>query len=202
MYHHFMSVELKKLPWEENSLEPIISAKTIFHHYHKHHAGYVKKLNSLLIDEKKEDMDLKQIMDEFANKDGVGKVIWNNAAQHFNHEFYWDSMIPVGTQQIDSKISTLIDSSFNDMAGFKEQFFTACTTLFGSGWVWLTYNGEKLLIEKTSNADMPSHHPLLVMDVWEHAYYLDYQQDRGEHVKALLNLLNWDKAAERLDVKN
>lgn len=200
---------IKKLPWEENALEPVISAKTIFHHYHKHHAGYVEKLNVLLDTLRKEhnleQMTLMQIISDFKNSDHSDalcmqkKAIWNNAAQHYNHEFYWDGLSAEVIKPNDSKLIDAISANFENVESLNTNLLNASLSVFGSGWVWLTIDtAGKLHIEKTSNADQPMHKPLLVLDIWEHAYYLDYQQNRAEHIKALLGKINWAKVAERM----
>lgn len=182
---------LKPLPYAYDALEPIISARTISFHYEKHHAGYVSKLISLLPEEDKE-LSLSQILSKY---DGV---IWNNAAQHHHHEFYWNSLTPSVNQTIPDALANLVAESFGHMDAFLEQFHTKCVGLFGSGWVWLTFENGKLYIEATSNADFPQRKPLFVLDVWEHAYYLDYQNNRSGHIKAVLEYINWEQVYQRL----
>lgn len=189
--------KIKPLPFADGALAPIISAKTISHHYYKHHVGYVNKLNDLLDDN--DNRTLEQILKD--EQDPSGNIsIWNNAAQHYNHEFYWESLSP-SKQQIPEVLEKKITESFGSAQEMYDKIVAMSTTVFGSGWVWLTANSAdgKLQLEKTSNANMPENRKLLVLDVWEHAYYLDYQQNRANHIKDLAeNHLNWEKALERL----
>lgn len=188
--------KIKPLPFADEALAPIISAKTISHHYYKHHVGYVNKLNDLLDDN--DNRTLEQILkDEQGPSGKIG--IWNNAAQHYNHEFYWESLSPT-KQEIPEVLLQKIIESFDSPQEMYAAIVAMSTTVFGSGWVWLTVGTDgKLQLEKTSNANIPENRKLLVLDVWEHAYYLDYQQDRATHIKDLIeNHLNWEKALERL----
>lgn len=187
-----MTIEIRALPWSDDAMEPIISQRTIEHHYYKHHMGYVKKLNELLQQTDAGDLTLDEVLIRF--KDGP---IWNNAAQHINHEFYWESLSPQKLALPDV-LQKLIEKTFGSVDEMKKQLISNCVNVFGSGWVWITYSNDKIYIEKTSNAAFPQNHALLVIDVWEHAYYLDYQQNRAEHVTKLIEYLNWDKAIERL----
>lgn len=190
--------QIAPLPWSENALEPIISAKTIHHHYHKHHKGYVDKLNAALLKEDiltkdKNANELDHILKTYKDK----PAIWNNAAQHFNHQFYWESLNP-GKIVCSGKIAQLIEKQYGSLEEFYELFHTKAIQLFGSGWCWLSWDQNQLFIEQTFNAELPKHSPLLVLDVWEHAYYLDYQERRADHIKALLNYLDWSRAEHRL----
>lgn len=193
--------ELPKLPWAENALEPAISAKTISFHYGKHHAGYVNKLNDLLKGTDLADLKLDELVKKLAG-DKDKTAIFNNAAQDWNHTFYWNSLKPKGGGKPTGKLAELIDKSFGGYDKFKEQLATAATGQFGSGWAWLIVDGDKLAIVKTPNADTPltsGKKCLLTVDVWEHAYYLDYQNRRPDYVTAVIDsLLNWDFAAANL----
>jgi Fe-Mn family superoxide dismutase len=195
---------LPKLPYAEDALAPVISAKTISFHYGKHHATYVKTLNELIAGTTYEGLSLDEIVVRAAkDKDAAAKKIFNNAAQAWNHDFYWHSMTakagaPAG------KIKDALEKSFGDLAAFKKAFSQAAVGQFGSGWAWLVKDkGGALKIETTSNADTPIAHggtPLLVADVWEHAYYLDYQNRRPDHVAAWLDkLVNWSFAEKNLN---
>lgn len=181
---------LKALPWAENAFEPVISQKTISFHYHKHHAGYVNKLNELLGDK---ELSMEEVLKEYVDN----PAIWNNAAQHFNHEFYWESLSP-NPHPPQAQLHALIEQKYCSFDSFKTEFISKCITLFGSGWLWLTFDGTKLYLEQTSNAALPNHKPLLVMDVWEHAYYLDYQNKRIDHVERVFQYLDWQRAEQRL----
>lgn len=194
---------LKKLPFEKNSLEPIISEKTIDFHYGKHHQTYVNKLNDLT-KEKPElnSLILEDLIKKSANNDEL-KAIFNNAAQVFNHDFFWQSLSPE-KKEISPKLLAKIEEDFTSLENFKEEFIQSALAQFGSGWAWLVKNKEnKLGIIKTANADNPLSKdltPLFTIDVWEHAYYLDYQNKRAEFVEAILdNLVNWDFVEKNLE---
>ena len=197
---------LAPLPYPENALEPVISAKTISFHYGKHHLGYVNNLNTALelpANSQYQGLSIEQIMLKTANQsDAVG--LFNNAAQAVNHEFYWGSMMANGgdAAKPTEQLLTMLYSAFGDYANFKTKFRDAAVAQFGAGWVWLVDNQGKLEIVTTSNADNPKTRglkPLLTIDVWEHAYYLDWQNLRKDHVQAVIDkLLNWKAAAARL----
>jgi Fe-Mn family superoxide dismutase len=191
-----MIIELPKLPYEMNALEPVISKQTIEFHYGKHHQAYVNNLNKLIPGTPFENASL----DEMIMKASGG--IFNNAAQIWNHTFYWNSFKPNGGGQPDGKLAEAINKTFGSFDQFKEKFSTAAATLFGSGWVWLVKTPEgKLEIIQESNAGNPiknGHIPLLTCDVWEHAYYLDYQNRRPDYIAAFWNLINWEIVAKRL----
>jgi Fe-Mn family superoxide dismutase len=192
---------LAKLPYAENALEPVISSKTISFHYGKHHAAYVAKLNELVAGTDYEQMSLEDIVKKSA-KSEKDKAIFNNAGQVWNHDFYWHSMNPKGGEP-SGKIKDAIQSSFGGLKEFKEAFAKAAVAQFGSGWAWLIKGKDgKLAIKTTSNADTPLAHgetALLTADVWEHAYYLDYQNKRPDHVNAWLDkLANWSFAEKNL----
>jgi Fe-Mn family superoxide dismutase len=194
--------ELPPLPYEKNALEPYITAHTLDFHYGKHHATYVENLNKLL----KDNADLAGLsLDDLVKKvagDNTKTPIFNNAAQTWNHTFYWKSMKPKGGGAPTGKLADLINSSFGGFDKFKEKFTDAGKGQFGSGWAWLIQNGDKLEVVKTPNADTPMAQGkkcLLTMDVWEHAYYLDYQNDRAKYIGAYLDhLANWEFAAANL----
>lgn len=195
-----MSFTLPELPYEQQALEPYISAKTLDFHYNKHHKGYLDKLNTLVKDKDYDHMELKELI----IKAQGDLPIFNNSAQIWNHTFYWSSMKKNGGGN--AKEDTLIAKKIkDDLGGFKkfnEIFSEYGVNQFGSGWVWLVLENNKLKITKTSNADLPLTHnqvPLLTMDVWEHAYYLDCQNRRVDYIKVFLDhLINWDFAEENL----
>lgn len=191
---------LPKLPYAEDALAPIISAQTFSFHYGKHHKAYIDNLNNLIAGTPYDDMSLEDIVKKSA-KDEKGKGIFNNAAQSWNHDFYWHSMSAKGGTP-EGKMKKLVDDSFGSLDDFKKAFKTAAVGQFGSGWAWLVEKGGKLAIETTSNADTPLAHggkPLLVADVWEHAYYLDFQNRRPDHIQAWLDkLANWSFAEKNL----
>lgn len=191
-----MAYPLPALPYSTTALEPHISAKTFSFHYEKHHRAYVDNLNKLIVGTEYEGMTLEGVI---LNADGG---IFNNAAQTWNHTFYWDSMRPEGGGEPTGEIAKLIDESFGSYAHFVEIFKTAGMTQFGSGWAWLVEEDGKLHIVKTANAETPlttGQKPILVCDVWEHAYYLDYQNRRPDYIQVFLDhLVNWDFANANL----
>ncbi|MBN9123262.1 MAG: superoxide dismutase [Nitrosospira sp. 56-18] len=188
---------LPPLPYAENALDPVISANTLSFHYGKHHKAYVDNLNKLISGTELADSSLEEIIAATAgNAEKAG--IFNNAAQVWNHTFYWNSLSPRGGGKPPSDLGGKIDSSFGSLDACKKELATAATTQFGSGWAWLVQDGDKLKVVKTGNADSPltkGMKPLLTIDVWEHAYYLDYQNRRPDYVNAVLDkLINWDFA--------
>jgi Fe-Mn family superoxide dismutase len=194
--------KLAPLPWGEDALEPAISATTISFHYHKHHQTYVDTLNKLVEKTKYADMKLEEIVRATAGaSDADSKKIFNNAAQVWNHDFYWRSLTPSKTEP-DAKLASAIAASFGDTAALIAELAEAGKTQFGSGWVWLVSKDGKLGIEKTANAQTPMAkgvNCLLTIDVWEHAYYLDYQNARPKYLEAVLGkILNWDYASQNL----
>ena len=192
---------LPSLPYAENALAPVISANTLSFHYGKHHKAYVDNLNNLVKGTEYESAPLEKIIRETAGKaDKTG--IFNNAAQVWNHTFYWNCLKAGGGGKPAGRIAQMIDSDLGGYDNFRKEFATACTTQFGSGWAWLVAEGGKLRLVKTPNAEVPftkGATPLLTIDVWEHAYYLDYQNRRPDYANAVIDkLLNWDFAAENL----
>ena len=193
---------LSLLPFEKIALEPYISARTLEFHYGKHHQTYVDNLNKLVNGTDLETENLENII--IKTKGSANQLsIFNNAAQIYNHEFFWKSLRPTSTTSEPSpELLTLINSSFGSLENFYAEFKTAALGQFGSGWAWLVREGEALKIVKTSNADTPIAQglkPLLTIDVWEHAYYLDYQNKRADYLEAILkNLLNWEFAQSNL----
>ncbi|MEW6039109.1 MAG: superoxide dismutase [Pseudomonadota bacterium] len=190
---------LPPLPYAENALEPVISAKTIGFHYGKHHKGYVDNLNKLVAGTEYADAPLEKIITDTAGKADKA-LIFNNAAQVWNHTFYWRSLRPKGGGEPPAALKRKIEVSFGSVDACKKEIANAAVSQFGSGWAWLVLNGDKLEIIKTANADTPltsGTKPLLAIDVWEHAYYLDYQNRRADYVSAVLDkLVNWEFASQ------
>ncbi len=195
-----VAIKHKPLPYAKDALTPVISARTMDYHYDKHHAGYVKKLNDAIGGTKYEEMSLEEIILESAKSGDTG--VFNNAAQTWNHDFFWTSMGPDGGGKPTGKIAEMIDATFGDYDTFREKFISAGTGQFGSGWVWLIQNGDKLEIDSTLNAHLPledGKKAILVCDVWEHAYYLDHQNDRKSFLEGFVDqLVNWSFANEQL----
>jgi len=193
---------LAPLPWDEDALAPTISANTISFHYHKHHKTYVDTLNKLVEGTKYADMKLEEIVRASAGAgEAKDKLIFNNAGQVWNHDFYWRSLTPAKTQA-SGQLDSAITAAFGSKDALIAQLAEAGKTQFGSGWAWLVSKGGKLAIEKTPNAETPMAkgvNCLLTVDVWEHAYYLDYQNARPKYLEAVLGkLLNWEFASENL----
>jgi Fe-Mn family superoxide dismutase len=193
---------LPALPYAENALAPVISANTIGFHYGKHHKGYIDNLNKLTAGTDLAGLTLENIVAATAGKPEK-TAIFNNASQAWNHAFYWRSLTPKGSGKPPAALQEKIEAAFGSLENCKKELATAAITQFGSGWAWLVaLDGGKLKVVKTANADSPltAHmRPLLAIDVWEHAYYLDYQNRRADHVAAVLqNLVNWNFAAENL----
>jgi len=193
---------LPALPYPENALAPVISSTTIGFHYGKHHRAYVDNLNKAVQGSELANKSLEEIVKTTA-ADPKRVGIFNNAAQDWNHTFYWNSMRPSGGGMPNGAIADHIKDSFGDYAKFRQEFTDAAVTQFGSGWAWLVQDqGNKLKVLKTANADTPmarGMNCLLTCDVWEHAYYLDYQYRRPDYVNAWLDkLVNWEFASQRL----
>ena len=193
---------LPVLPYPENALAPVISSTTIGFHYGKHHRAYVENLNKAVQGSELANKSLEEIVKTTA-ADPKRVGIFNNAAQDWNHTFYWNSMRPSGGGMPNGAIADHIKDSFGDYAKFRQEFTDAAVTQFGSGWAWLVQDqGNKLKVLKTANADTPmarGMNCLLTCDVWEHAYYLDYQYRRPDYVNAWLDkLVNWEFASQRL----
>jgi Fe-Mn family superoxide dismutase len=192
---------LPPLPFAEGALAPVISAQTIGFHYGKHHKAYVDNLNKLVAGPEFEGQSLEAIIKATSGKaDKAG--IFNNAAQIWNHTFYWNSLKANGGGPARGEVAQKIDAAFGSYDKFKTELANTAVTQFGSGWAWLVAEAGALKLVKTGNAENPmtkGQTPLLTIDVWEHAYYLDYQNRRPDHVNAVIDkLLNWDFAAENL----
>lgn len=191
-----MSFELPALPYEMDALAPHISKETLEFHYGKHHKSYVTKLNGLVPGTEFEGKSLEDII-----KSADGGV-FNNAAQVWNHTFYWNSLSPKGGSAPEGEVAAVINEAFGSFDAFKEQFTQAALTQFGSGWAWLVKDKTgKLSVVKTANAGNPmcdGYTPLLTCDVWEHAYYIDTRNDRGAYLKNFWELVNWEFVANNM----
>ncbi len=188
------AIELPPLPFAQDALQPAISAETLSFHYGKHHRAYVTKLNDMLKDSPLAGSSLEEII---LKAEGP---MFNNAAQVWNHTFYWNSLKPGGGAP-EGDLLKAIDRDFGSVDACKEALTKAATTQFGSGWAWLVYDQGKLSVMATGNADLPlksGKKALLTIDVWEHAYYIDYRNDRAKYVGAVVGMLNWKFAAENL----
>jgi len=192
---------LPPLPYASNALEPVISEETLSFHYGKHHKTYVDTLNKLLAGTPFVKLSLEEVILRTAGSEPHA-AIFNNAAQAWNHSFYWHCLTPRGGDNVPGPLQAKIKSSFGDLAALKREFGKAAIEQFGSGWAWLVLDGSELRVIKTSNSDDPLPKrlkPLLTIDVWEHAYYLDYQNRRADYVHAVLDkLINWEFAAGNL----
>jgi Fe-Mn family superoxide dismutase len=190
---------LSPLPYAENALEPVITAKTMSFHYGKHHKGYVDNLNKLVAGTEYADLSLEKIITSTVGK-SEKTAIFNNAAQTWNHTFYWNSIKPNGGGEPPAALLQKIVASFGNVEACKKELASAAVSQFGSGWAWLVLEGDMLKVVKTANADIPitmGLKPLLAIDVWEHAYYLDYQNRRADYVNAVLDkLINWEFALQ------
>ena len=184
-----MEHKLPELPWAKNALEPLISSETIDYHYGKHHNAYVVKLNELIKGTKFENASLEEIIM------GSEAGLFNNAAQVWNHTFYWNCLGPKKGGAPTGKIAELINKKWGSFEKFKETFSASAVGNFGSGWTWLVESNDGVDIFNTSNADTPMKHgkkALMTIDVWEHAYYVDYRNARPKYVEIFWDLVNWD----------
>lgn len=191
-----MAFELPQLPYAIDALEPVIRKQTVEFHYTKHHQGYVNNLNKLTAGTAFENATLEEII---MKADGG---IFNNGAQVYNHTFYWEGLSPQGGNEPTGKLADAINKAYGSFDAFKDQFTVKATTLFGSGWAWLVMKSDGSLdIVQTGNAANPLRDglkPLFTVDVWEHAYYLDYQNRRPDYVASIWKLVDWNKVAERM----
>jgi Fe-Mn family superoxide dismutase len=195
-------IMLPALPYPENALAPVISAQTIGFHYGRHHKGYVDNLNKLLEANKEfAELSLEKIVTASAGKP-ESAAVFNNAAQIWNHTFYWSSLSPKGGGKPSGRLAARIDADFGGFDNFKKELAQVAIGQFGSGWGWLVVDGGKLKVVRTPNAEVPftkGQTPLLTIDVWEHAYYLDYQNRRADYVNAVIDkLIDWEFAAANL----
>ena len=189
------------LPYDQGALAPAISANTLSFHYGKHHKTYVDTLNKLIVGTEFADMPLEKIV-KASSGQPEQSAIFNNAAQAWNHDFYWKSLKPQGGGEPPSVLKAKMNAAFGSVEACKKELANAAVQQFGSGWAWLVLEGEKLKVVKTGDAETPiaqSLRPLLTIDVWEHAYYLDYQNKRVDYVHALIEkLANWEFAAQNM----
>ncbi len=197
-----MAFQLPALPWAINALEPLMPENTLNYHYGKHHKAYVDNLNKFSEGTRFAELPLVEVIRATAG-DGSQKSIFNNAAQVWNHDFFWKSMKPNGGGKPSGKLAELIDRDFGSYDSFKAEFTKTAVGTFGSGWAWLVLKEGKLSLLSTSNAETPISivgvTPLITIDVWEHAYYLDFQNRRPDFVAQWLEkLVNWDFAAEQM----
>ncbi|WP_067034694.1 superoxide dismutase [Allomuricauda sp. CP2A] len=196
-----MAFELPKLPYAYDALEPHIDARTMEIHHTKHHNGYTTKLNDAIAGT---DLDGKDIEDILSNLDMSNSAVRNNGGGFYNHSLFWEVMSQNGGGAPSGELASAIDGAFGSFEGFKEKFTAAAGSRFGSGWAWLcVHKGGKLEICSTPNQDNPimpgvgcGGHPILGLDVWEHAYYLHYQNRRPDYISAFFNVINWEKVAE------
>jgi superoxide dismutase, Fe-Mn family len=199
-----MTHKLPNLPYDYNALEPYIDAQTMRIHHGKHHQGYVNNLNAAL--EKYPDLQNKAMVELLADLDAIPAdirtAVRNNGGGHANHSLFWPCMSPQGGGEPTGKLAEAINKSFGSFDNFKEQFSKAAATRFGSGWAWLCVDGgDKLVITNTPNQDSPISEglvPILGLDVWEHAYYLNYQNRRPDYIAGWWNVVNWDEVAKNL----
>lgn len=196
-----MTFELPKLPYAYNELEPHIDARTMEIHHTKHHQAYVTNLNNAMAGKPEEKMRIEDIC-AIISKQSL--AVRNNGGGHYNHSLFWTIMKPHGGGAPSGELSAAINSAFQSFDNFKAQFTNAAATRFGSGWAWLIVNGGKLAVSSTPNQDNPLMDiadvkgiPILGLDVWEHAYYLNYQNRRPDYIAAFWNVINWDEAAKR-----
>jgi Fe-Mn family superoxide dismutase len=196
-----MAFELPSLPYEKNALEPSIDAKTMEIHHGKHHGGYVTKLNGALKGTEFESKSLEELM---KNVSSAPAGVRNNGGGHFNHSLFWTVLSPNGGGKPSGELAAAIDKKFGSFDKFKEEFANAAATRFGSGWAWLSVSGGELSVSSTPNQDNPlmdiaesKGTPILGLDVWEHAYYLNYQNRRPDYISAFWDVVNWDEVAKK-----
>lgn len=191
-----MAIELPKLPYDYRDLEPYISEETLIFHHSKHHKNYVDKCNELIKGTMYDSMKLEEIVIKTAFKEGKEKKIFNNASQAWNHTFFWNCMTPQPKKQPSGAFHKALETHFNNFESFVDKFTNSAAAIFGSGWNWLVKNHDDTLsIVSYSNAESPLAHgqvPLLTCDVWEHAYYLDYQNDRKKFIENFWKVVDWE----------
>ncbi|MCI5674943.1 MAG: superoxide dismutase [Ezakiella sp.] len=194
-------IELMKLPYEHDALEPVISKNTVEFHHDKHHQNYVDTLNKLIEGTELASLTIEEIIKNLDKAPADKKqAIINNAGGVYNHNLYWEELIPGGASEPTGALKEAIDKAFGSFEKFKEEFEAAGKGRFGSGWAWLVKDGDEVKIVSTANQDSPLSEgliPLLANDVWEHAYYLDYQNARAKYLSEFWKIVNWDKVAER-----
>jgi Fe-Mn family superoxide dismutase len=197
-----MAYSLPELGYAYDALEPHFDARTMEIHHSKHHNGYVTKVNAALAGTGMEDKPICEVCSSLGSlPEDKQTAVRNNGGGHFNHSLFWKVIAPGGSSAPEGELADMINSAFGSFDSFKEQFSAAAGTRFGSGWAWLSLDGEALVIESTPNQDNPmmdGRKPLLGLDVWEHAYYLHYQNRRPDYVAAFFNVVNWTAVAENL----
>jgi superoxide dismutase, Fe-Mn family len=196
-----MAFELPKLSYEYAALEPHIDARTMEIHHTKHHAGYTSNLNNAVAGSALEGKSIEEILKGVS---GHSTAVRNNGGGYYNHNLYWEVMVPGGSAKPGGELLDAINESFGSVENFRESFVQAALTRFGSGWAWLVLQNNKLVVSSTPNQDNPlmdvadvQGTPVLGVDVWEHAYYLNYQNKRADYVNAFWNLINWDEVTRR-----
>ncbi|MCB0264449.1 MAG: superoxide dismutase [Calditrichaeota bacterium] len=200
-----MAHQLPSLPYDHNALEPHIDEKTMQIHHGKHHAGYVNNLNAALEGHTNlQQMSIEELLKNLKNMpDSIRNAVRNNGGGHYNHSIFWPCMSPNGGGKPSGALAAAIDKAFGSFDNFKDQFAKAGATRFGSGWAWLVKNSDgSLAVTSTANQDNPisdGQYPLLGLDVWEHAYYLNYQNRRPDYISAFWNVVNWDEVAKRFN---
>ena len=198
-----MAFTLPELPFDRNALAPHMSGETLDFHHGKHHKAYVDKTNALLADKGLDDASLVEVIK--AAKDKGDKKLFNNSAQIWNHSFFWQCLAPAGSTILKGELKAMIERDFGSADAMLEKLATESADHFGSGWGWLVLDGSKLKVTSLHDADTPAAHglvPLLTLDVWEHAYYIDYRNERPKFLKSVLdNIVDWDFVAKNLDGK-
>ena len=198
-----MPFTLPDLPFDRAALAPNMSAETLDFHHGKHHRAYVDKTNQMLSEKDYGDASLVEVIKRAKEKSD--KKLFNNAAQIWNHSFFWHCLAPAGSTELKGELKTMVERDFGSAEAMHEKLATTCAEHFGSGWGWLVLDGKKLKVTSLHDADTPAVHdlvPLLTLDVWEHAYYIDYRNERPKFVKSVLdNIVNWDLVAKNLDGK-
>jgi Fe-Mn family superoxide dismutase len=196
-----MAFTLPELPYAKDALQPHMSAETLEFHHGKHHKTYVDKVNAMLDEKGRQGSSLIEVI-KLAKQEG-DKALFNNAAQIWNHSFFWQCLAPEGSSRPSGKLREMVNSDFGGEQALLDKLATESTNHFASGWGWLVLNNGKLEVTSLHDADTPAAHgltPLLTIDVWEHAYYIDYRNDRAKFVKTVLqNIINWDFVAQNLD---
>ncbi len=197
-----MAYELPKLDYDYNALEPHIDARTMEIHHTKHHQGYVNKVNDALKGSEWADKPIEDVLRSISDiPENIRTAVQNNGGGHANHSLFWKVMSPNGGGQPSGDLADKIKSDLGGFDSFKESFSNAAASRFGSGWAWLCLDGGKLIVESTPNQDSPlmsGKTPILGLDVWEHAYYLNYQNKRPDYISAFFNVINWDEVGSRL----
>jgi len=196
-----MAIQQPNLPYSQDALEPYISSRTLEFHYGKHHQAYVEKTNQLMSEAAVKNLSLEEIIKETANQPNQ-QALFNNAAQVWNHNFFWNSLKPGGGGKPSGLVAERIERDLGGYENFVKEFKATAMGQFGSGWAWLILQGTELAITKTANAELPLKNdliPLLTVDVWEHSYYLDYQNRRADYLQAVIDhLVNWEFVNENL----